>query len=61
MIEALILVVVAIAAAAMTVDAAWHWQGDKYLCDDCRFNHAQLCLKPERPKAISCAAYRPRT
>ncbi|HEY9867735.1 MAG TPA: hypothetical protein V6D08_00890 [Candidatus Obscuribacterales bacterium] len=58
MIEALILVVVAAAAAALTIDAALHWQGERYLCDDCRFNDPELCLKPERPTAVSCTAYR---
>jgi hypothetical protein len=60
MVEAFILAAVAAGAAAMTVEAAWHWQGERYLCDDCRFNDPELCLKPERPTANSCTAYRPR-
>jgi len=30
----------------------------KYLCDDCRFNNPELCLKTARPKAVECTAYR---
>jgi len=33
--------------------------GEKaYLCQDCRFNRADLCLKPERPEALECTSYR---
>lgn len=58
MVEALILAAVAVAAAALTLTAAAQWKGDRYLCDDCRFNKAELCLKKERPKATICTAYR---
>lgn len=30
----------------------------KYLCQDCRFNDAEKCLKPERPRALLCTSYR---
>lgn len=30
----------------------------KYLCEDCRFNDAEKCLKPERPEAVLCTSYR---
>ncbi len=30
----------------------------KYLCEDCRFNDPEKCLKVERPKAILCTSYR---
>lgn len=34
--------------------------GEKaYLCQDCRFNRADLCLKQERPEALECTSYRP--
>jgi hypothetical protein len=36
------------------------FKGDRFLCDDCQFNDPELCLKPERPKALECMAYQPR-
>lgn len=30
-----------------------------YLCDDCRFNDSEKCLKPVRPYAVECTSYRP--
>lgn len=47
---------------ASTCALSWialkNWKGAEYLCDDCAFNEPELCLKPERPNAISCTAYR---
>jgi len=33
------------------------WKGDKYLCDDCKYNDAELCHKADRPQAVDCTAY----
>ena len=41
----------------MTVVAFKAWKGDKYLCDDCKYNDPEKCQKPERPTATDCAAY----
>jgi len=60
MTEIVVLTLVGITAILLTLKAAALWQGDRYLCDDCRFNDPESCLKPERPTAISCTAYRPR-
>jgi predicted RNA-binding protein YlxR (DUF448 family) len=30
-----------------------------YLCDDCRFNDSEKCLKTVRPYAVECTSYRP--
>jgi len=52
----------AVAAAALAITAfnAKHWIGaQKFLCEDCKFNSAEDCLKPERPTALDCTAYRP--
>lgn len=45
-------------AVALTVVAAQGWKGDRFLCDDCRFNAPESCLKSERPTAMSCMAYK---
>lgn len=29
-----------------------------FLCEDCRFNREDLCLKAERPHATQCTSYR---
>lgn len=47
-----------VAAWAVTLVALKNWKGDRYLCDDCIFNKEGDCLKAERPKAVSCTAYR---
>jgi hypothetical protein len=60
MVEALVLMLVGVSAVLLTLKASGQWQGDRYLCDDCRFNDPESCLKPERPRAMSCTAYRPR-
>jgi len=31
---------------------------EEFLCGDCRFNDPELCLKPERPRALLCTSYR---
>ncbi len=31
---------------------------EEFLCQDCRFNDPELCLKVERPRAILCTSYR---
>ena len=33
------------------------WPAGRFLCDDCKYNHPQMCNKAERPKALVCAAY----
>lgn len=30
----------------------------EFLCQDCRFNDPEQCLKVERPRAILCTSYR---
>jgi hypothetical protein len=47
-----------IAAWTVTLVALKNWRGNRYLCDDCLFNKDGDCLKVERPKAVSCTAYR---
>lgn len=29
-----------------------------FLCEDCKFNREDLCLKAERPHATQCTSYR---
>jgi len=48
-----------IAACGLTMYAAWKRPNKgAYLCEDCRFNDAESCHKPERPYAIECTSYR---
>jgi hypothetical protein len=50
---------VAASAASLTFYSAWKRRGKgRFLCDDCRFNVDQDCLKAERPKALICTSYR---
>ena len=56
-VEMIILLACTGAAVFVTVVAYKSWQGDKYLCDDCKYNDTQSCLKIERPRALDCAAY----
>jgi hypothetical protein len=50
---------VILALSWLTMHGARHWKGKgTYLCDDCRFNNPQDCLKVERPQAVICTAYR---
>jgi predicted nucleic acid binding AN1-type Zn finger protein len=48
-------------ACLMTVVAFRAWRGDKYLCDDCKYNDPESCKKVERPQAVDCASYVPKT
>ena len=50
---------IVIASIALSVTAFKHRKGNgAYLCDDCRFNDAEKCLKKERPYAFECTSYR---
>lgn len=50
---------VAAIAVVLTIFNAKHWIGEKkYLCDDCKYNNPEACIKPERPTALDCTAYR---
>lgn len=52
---------VAAIALALTLFNANRWVGERrFLCEDCKFNTAEDCLKPERPTALDCTAYRPK-
>lgn len=56
-----VLVVLASAAFAgvLTVQSVVRRKGaGRYLCEDCRFNNPESCLKAERPYATRCTAYR---
>ncbi|HDP34872.1 MAG TPA: hypothetical protein ENN29_07155 [Candidatus Hydrogenedentes bacterium] len=33
----------------------------EFLCDNCKYDHPSACHRPERPNAIKCPDYRPRT
>lgn len=46
-------------ASAITLYSAWNRPGKgRFLCEDCRFNSPQDCLKKERPTALVCTSYR---
>jgi len=32
----------------------------RFLCDTCRYDYGDACLRPERPNATSCPDYQPR-
>jgi hypothetical protein len=50
---------VILALSWLTMHGARNWKGKgTYLCEDCRFNNPQACLKVERPRALLCTAYR---
>jgi hypothetical protein len=54
-----ILAIVGAGTAALTVYTAINRRNEgAYLCDDCKFNDPESCLKPERPKALLCTSYR---
>lgn len=55
--ETFVLILVGAAALALTHSAAVRWKGQRYLCDDCKFNDPELCRRAERPKALTCTAY----
>lgn len=53
-------VLIVLSAVALSLVYINHSRGSKaFLCEDCRFNTAELCLKSERPRAIDCTSYRP--
>jgi hypothetical protein len=56
-IEAIMLAAVCAGACFLSWHSLKNWKGDRYLCDDCRFNDPASCLKEERPKALTCTAY----
>ena len=33
----------------------------EFLCDHCKYDHGNVCKRPERPNAIKCPDYQPRT
>jgi hypothetical protein len=37
----------------------WVSRGE-FLCDSCKYDHPNLCSRPERPNATSCPDYRER-
>ncbi|MBA4079240.1 MAG: hypothetical protein C0508_29700 [Cyanobacteria bacterium PR.023] len=48
------------ATLALSIAALKNRRGKgAYLCDDCRFNNSEKCLKPVRPYAVECTSYRP--
>ncbi|MBP9091379.1 hypothetical protein KBI23_10135 [bacterium] len=48
------------AALALSIAALKNRKGKgAYLCDDCRFNDSEKCLKTVRPYAVECTSYRP--
>lgn len=55
----IVLGAVGIFASALTIATALKRKGKGYyLCDDCKFNSPQDCLKKERPYALECTSYR---
>jgi hypothetical protein len=52
-----LLALIGLAAGALTINAARHWRGDRYLCDTCKYNSPEKCLKKERPTALVCYAF----
>lgn len=56
-IEAILLASAGIGACAISWYSLRNWRGDRFLCDDCRFNDPELCKKRERGRALSCTAY----
>ena len=32
----------------------------EFLCDNCRYDHGNVCTRPERPNATKCPDYRPK-
>ncbi|CAN5496522.1 hypothetical protein BH10CYA1_BH10CYA1_24690 [soil metagenome] len=54
-----ITIAVATTALALTVFNAKQWiGGKKFLCEDCKYNNPEDCVKLERPTALDCTAYR---
>ena len=42
----------------LTVLSVRAWKGERYLCENCRYNDEVSCRKRDRPKALVCTAYR---
>jgi hypothetical protein len=57
-IELSILSVCAAMAVFITMLGFKTWQGDRFLCDNCKYNNDIDCHKAERPRARECTAYR---
>ena len=53
-----VLVALGIALSGFTMLMLKYWKGDRFLCDNCRFNQPELCFKAERPTALICHSYR---
>lgn len=52
-------IVIVVAASALTIYSARARKGaGGYLCEDCRFNSPEKCLKSIRPFALVCTSYR---
>ncbi len=52
-------VIVVFGAVVLSVVAFKHRKGeDAFLCQDCRFNDPEKCLKEVRPYAVECTSYR---
>lgn len=56
-IQTIVLTAVCAAACFLSWQSLKNWKGNRYLCDNCRFNDPEACLKPERPTALDCTAY----
>lgn len=55
----MLVLIVGIGAAVLTIyTAIARKYTGAYLCDDCRFNDPEKCLKVERPFALVCTSYR---
>lgn len=56
---ATVVILVAVGAGALTIYTALKRKSSgAYLCDDCKFNDPEQCLKSERPHALICTSYR---
>lgn len=54
-----VIVLVGLFATGLTIATAIKRKGKGYyLCQDCKFNSPQDCLKVERPHALVCTSYR---
>jgi hypothetical protein len=56
--------VVAVAAAILAAmggrEPSLTGSSGEFLCDNCRYNSARDCSRPERPNAVSCPDYKGR-
>ena len=54
-----ILVFIAVFTSTLTIYSVLQAKGSgKFLCQDCKFNNPNDCLKKERPTAFECTSYR---